>query len=216
MWNNILLYMRLMPIGVIVVAAGLVHGQNQPNTLTPGETAEGWKLLFDGRSLDGWEPHATFAAPATGEWRVEDEAISCPGTTPGWLATSETFSDFTLKLQFRGTEKVNSGVFLRSEKAGQPHKTGYELQIWDYQPEGYNTGSLVGSLKAAPVKIIPNEWNNYEITANGDHFTIVLNGKTILDGSDSKHTSGVIGFQCQKDNRIQFRNIRLVRLTKPR
>lgn len=204
--------MKLINVGIALLAAGLVSAQDRPNSLTPSETAAGWKLLFDGKNLDGWEPHATFAAPATGDWEVQDEAISCPGTTAGWLATDATFSDFMLKLQFRGAETVNSGVFLRSEKAGQPHKTGYELQIWDYQPEGYKTGSLVGSLKAAPVKIIPDEWNNYEITANGDHFTIVLNGKTLLDARDSKHASGVIGFQCQKGNRIQFRNIRILPL----
>jgi hypothetical protein len=184
--------------------------------LTAAEGAQGWKLLFDGKSLTGWEPHTTSAAPATGDWGVEDVAIFCPGTTAGWLATDEAFSNFTLTLQFRGAERVNSGVFLRSEKEGQPHQTGYELQIWDYQPQGYNTGSLVGSLKAAPVKIIPDEWNTYEITASGDHFTIVLNGKTLLDGSDSKHASDVIGLQCQKDNRIQFRNIQLLPLKKPR
>ena len=102
-----------------------------------------------------------------------------------------------------------SGVFLRSEKEGQPHITGYELQIWDYQPAGYNTGSLVGSLKAQPVKIIPDQWHQYEITANGDHFVVVLNGKTVLDGHDPKHPSGVIGFQCQPDNPIAFRNIKI-------
>jgi len=208
--------MKLIQVCMALLATSLLGAQDKPNTLAPSETADGWKLLFDGKSLTSWEPHTTSAAPATGDWTVEDEAISCPGTTAGWLATDATFSDFTLKLQFRGVEKVNSGVFLRSEKAGQPHKTGYELQIWDYQPEGYNTGSLVASLKAGPAKIIPGEWNSYEITASGDHFTIVLNGKTLLDGSDSKHASGVIGFQCQKDNRIQFRNIRLLPLTKPR
>ena len=145
--------MRLIQIAAALLLAGLAAAQNRTNTLTPAETAEGWKLLFDGKSLAGWEPHTTSAAPATGDWRVEDAAISCPGTTAGWLATDATFSDFTLTLQFRGTEKVNSGVFLRSQKTGQPHQTGYELQIWDYQPQGYNTGSLVGSLKASPVKI---------------------------------------------------------------
>jgi hypothetical protein len=205
---------KLIHVGIALVATELVCAQDRPNTLTRKETAEGWKLLFDGKSLQGWQPHTTSAAAATGDWGVEGEAISCPGTTAGWLSTDATFSDFTLKLQFRGAERVNSGVFLRSEKAGQPHKTGYELQIWDFQPDGYSTGSLVGSLKAAPVKIIPDEWNTYEITANGDHFTIVLNGETLLNASDSKHASGVIGFQCQKDNRIQFRNIRLLSLEK--
>jgi hypothetical protein len=208
--------MKSLQIAIALLAAGLLSAQSRLNTLTATETAQGWKLLFDGKSLSGWEPHTTSAAPATGDWRTDDETISCPGTTAGWLGTDATFSNFTLKLQFRGTERVNSGVFLRSEKAGQPHKTGYELQIWDYQPDGYNTGSLVGSLKAAPVKIIPNQWNTYTITANGDHFTIVLNGKTLLDGSDSKHASGVIGLQCQKNNPIQFRNIRLLPLTKSR
>jgi hypothetical protein len=100
-------------------------------------------------------------------------------------------------------------VFLRSQKEGQPHVTGYELQIWDYQPAGYNTGSFVGAIKAPETRILPDQWNRYEITAEGDHFVIVLNGKTLLDARNSQHASGVIGFQCQKDNRIEFRNIKL-------
>jgi hypothetical protein len=119
-----------------------------------------------------------------------------------------------LRLEFRGVEIVNSGVFLRSQKEGQPHITGYELQIWDYQPAGFLTGSLVGAQKAAPAKILPDQWNSYDITADGDHFVIVLNGKTLLDARDQKHSSGVIGFQCQKDNRIEFRNIKLRRIRK--
>src|SRR5271167_2463074 len=189
--------------------SGVAGAQDRPNALTTNEATHGWKLLFDGKSLDGWQPYVTFTAPATGDWVVADGAIVCPGTSSGWLASNETFTNFELKLQFRGSEKTNSGVFLRSEKEGAPHKTGYELQIWDYQPAGYNTGSLVGSLKASPVKILPDHWNQYELTAQGDLFHIVLNGKTLLDGHDSKHASGVIGFQCQKDNRIAFRNIKL-------
>jgi hypothetical protein len=127
------------------------------NSLTPSEKAEGWQLLFDGKSLAGWDARTTFSNTATGDWTVQNEAIVCPGTTPGWLATSATFSDFHLKLQFRGSEKVNSGVFLRSQKEGQPHVTGYELQIWDYQPAGYNTGSLVGTVKALPTTILPGQ-----------------------------------------------------------
>src|SRR5262245_59306735 len=190
-------------IGFIALVAGTVRGQDRPNTLRQEEAAEGWTLLFDGTSLAGWETHGT------GDWKVENGALVCGGTTPNWIGTSASFSNFILKLEFRGPEKVNSGVFLRSQKEGQPHITGYELQIWDYQPEGFLTGSLVGSLKAAPTKILPDQWNNYEITAQGDRFVIVLNGKTLLDARDPKHASGVVGFQCQKDNRIEFRNIKL-------
>ncbi len=213
--------MRLIPscrfiLGLVwvTVTAAVAGAQNQPNALTPNETTQGWKLLFDGKSLDGWQPYVTFTPPATGDWLVADGAIVCPGTSSGWLAGNDTFTNFKLKLQFRGSEKTNSGVFLRSEKEGAPHKTGYELQIWDYQPAGYNTGSLVGSLKAMPTTILDEQWNDYDITADGDHYVIVLNGKTILDDHDSKHTAGVIGFQCQKGNKIEFRDIRLLPLQK--
>lgn len=181
----------------------------QPNTLTPAETSAGWRLLFDGSSLSGWDARSTFDPAASGNWSVRNGAISCPGTVPGWLGTASTFTDFTLNLEFRGAEKVNSGVFLRSQKAGAPHETGYELQIWDYQPQGFLTGSLVGSIKAGPAKVRGGQWNHYEITARGDRFVILLNGVKVLDARDAKHTSGVIGFQCQKDNPIEFRNIKL-------
>jgi hypothetical protein len=191
-------------LGMVSLAGGA------ENALSSSEAAHGWKLLFDGKDLDGWQPLSTSAPGATGDWSVADGAILCPGTSAGWLASTAGWSNFELKLQFRGTEKVNSGVFLRSTKEGAPHKTGYELQIWDYQPAGYNTGSLVGSLKAKPTKILDGKWNDYDIKADGDHFVIVLNGQTILDGHDSLHSSGLIGFQCQPGNKIEFRSIKLL------
>lgn len=187
-------------IGLAALAIGAVWAQE------PTKSAEGWKSLFDGKTLNGWEQHTG------GDWAVANGALVCPGTTAGWLGTTETFSNFVLKLEFRGAATVNSGVFLRSQKEGLPHMTGYELQIWDYQPKGYNTGSLVGTAKASAIKILPNAWNRYTITADGDHYIVVLNGKTLLDTHDDKHLSGVIGFQCQKNNRIEFRNVRIKRI----
>jgi hypothetical protein len=73
----------------------------------------------------------------------------------------------------------------------------------------------VNSVKAGPAKIVGDQWNTYEVTADGDHYVVVLNGKTILDAHDSKHVgAGVVGFQCQPNNRIEFRNVRLMPLKK--
>jgi len=177
---------------------------DKPKTLTKKESAQGWKLLFDGSSMNGWESHWADT------FHVKDGALACDGSVMSWLSTKDSFSNYDLKLEFRGNAKVNSGVFLRSEKEGQPHITGYELQIWDYQPATYNTGSLVGTAFAEPTKILGDQWNKYEITADGDHFLVVLNGKKLLDTHDSKHASGVIGFQCQKEQQIEFRNIRIL------
>ena len=165
---------------------------------------QSWKPLFDGKTMTGWQSHNA------DDWKVQDGTLSCDGSKASWLSYSEHFTDFQLQLEFRGTQKVNSGVFLRSDdKNGQPHITGYELQIWDYQPAGYVTGSLVGTVKAEPAKVIGDKWNKYDVTAKGDHFTVILNGKQVLDTHDSKHASGVIGFQCQPQNPIQFRKVRV-------
>ena len=197
------------PLTYGLLFAGFAWAQSAPNTLTSKEAADGWILLFDGKTLKGWQGRATSVPNTTGDWTVANGSLVCGGKTPSWLSSDASFSDYDLKLEFRGSEKVNSGVFLRSQKEGQPHITGYELQIWDYQPAGFLTGSLVGSQKASPTKVLPDQWNTYEIRAQGDHFVIVLNGKTVLDVRDQAHASGVVGLQCQPDNRIEFRNVKL-------
>lgn len=206
----------LIVVGVLAMSDPIARAQDAaPNILSASEAKQGWRLLFDGRTLAGWEARPTGApgskqVPGKPDWSVENGSLVCGGTTPSWIGTADTFTNFELKLQFRGPASVNSGVFLRSQKEGQPHRTGYELQIWDAQPAGYNTGSLVGSVKASPTNIIADEWNQFEITADGDHFVALLNGDKVLDARDSAHSAGVVGFQCQKDQRIEFRNIKLL------
>lgn len=195
---------RLIVLGLICLSG--VRAVEKPNRLSTAEAKTGWKLLFDGSSMTGWDVYRE------GDWVVKEGALVCQGTKPSWIGTKETFADYTLELEFRGSASVNSGVFLRSGKEGEPHLTGYELQIWDHQPAGFNTGSLVGSVKALlPTKVIPNEWNQYKIEAKGDHFAITLNGKVVLNAHDSKHASGVVGFQCQKENPIEFRSIKILK-----
>jgi hypothetical protein len=201
----------IFAIAGALLCAGAAAAQ-KADKLTASEKTQGWQLLFDGQDLKGWTARSTSTPGANGSWKVENGAISCPGSSAGWLATDEAFSSFRLKLQFRGAEDVNSGVFLRSQKEGQPHVTGFELQIWDHQPDGYNTGSLVGAAKASPTKIRSDQWNDYDITVDGDRYLIVLNGTTLLDTHNTAHASGVIGFQCQPNNPIEFRDVRLLPL----
>jgi len=203
--------MRRWVIGIGVLGALALLGVVQSHTisLASGAAEHGWVSLFNGKTLKGWQVHKG------GDWKVESGALVCPGTSAGWLETSSPSNDFILKLQFRGASTVNSGVFLRAQKEGLPWVTGYECQIWGHMPTGFNTGSLVGSVKALPARIISDHWNRYEITADGDHFVVVLNGKTLLDGHNSKHLTGeVIGLQCNKNNKIEFRDIMLKPLSR--
>ena len=199
--------MRRLATAVVLFAMGcFLCGAlmaQAPNTLTKEESAAGWTLLFDGSTLKGWEPHQT----AT--WGVADGAIFCSADTAGWLGTVDTFADFNLKVEFRGPAQVNSGVFLRSQKQGGPAQTGYELQIWDFHAQ-YKTGALVNTMEAAPTKILADQWNSLDVTADGDHFVVVLNGQKLLDGHDPKHASGILGFQYNiNTGKIEFRNVKI-------
>ena len=223
------------------------------NALTSQEKARGWVLLFDGKTLNGWDsavPEAASrgrgeggfskgavpkqakgslqatAAPAIGSnpricstpqgraalpagashWEVIDGSLAPCGDPAGYLTSKESHSNFVLTADFKTGEDTNSGVFIRS-----PEGTGgYEIQIWKAQPQGYNTGSIVGTAKTdREFNFIPNEWNHYEITANGDHLVVVLNGTTTLDVHDSKFADGRIRLQYQKFP-IEFKNLKLL------
>jgi hypothetical protein len=194
-----------------LAAAVVIAGEPSaaPNTLTKEEAAAGWRLLFDGTTLKGWEAHMASATEPAATWGVANGAIFCEGNKRGWLGTDDMFADFNLKLEFRVGATVNSGVFLRSQKTGGiPAETGYELQIWDFRPT-YKTGSLVNAIEAEPSKILADRWNTYDVSAEGDRFVVVLNGKRVLDGHDSKHRSGVLGLQYNVGGKVEFRNIKI-------
>jgi hypothetical protein len=97
------------------------------------------------------------------------------------------------------------------------------VQIRDKNPGRYSggdflTGSLVGVAKApADATIIPGRWNTYDVTANGDHFVIIYNGRKVVDAHDAKRASGTIGLQLAHpedatDSNIEFRNLKIRRL----
>lgn len=224
------------------------------NALTPQERAQGWRLLFDGKTLNGWTsataqtgrgggqgrgaapgrqaggaargaapaqpgamaqvgsnpracstPQGQAAVPAgSSHWEVVNGAISPCGDPTGYLASEESFTDFVLSIEFRCAEDTNSGVFVRN---------GYEVQIWKVQPAGYHTGGIVNTGKPAGVfNFNPGQWNKYEITADGDHLVVVLNGKTTLDVHDKQFAEGRLRLQYQKFP-IEFRNVKLRPIT---
>ncbi len=177
--------------------------QSVPNHLTPQEAANGWLLLWDGETMFGWESHGG------AQWRIVGGALVADSPDGGWLGTTTAFADFVLKLEFRTAAESNSGVFLRAAREGAPQQTGYEIQIYDEHPAGYNTGSLVNHAKASEAKIVPGQWNSFEITAAGSHFMVLYNGKKVLDAADTQHAVGVIGLQYNRGQKIEFRNIKL-------
>ena len=97
------------------------------------------------------------------------------------------------------------------------------MQIRDKDPGNYTagsylTGSLVNVEKApADVKIVSGEWMSLDITAEGDHFVILYNGRKVVDAHDTKLENGAIGLQWAHPEdapgtKVEFRNIKVRRL----
>jgi hypothetical protein len=214
-----------------------VFGQSS-NTLTPQEKAQGWQLLFDGKTLKGW--HSSVPVPARGRagtppaaqpgqvgspkpcvgargesaaavpaggshWEVVDGSLMACGEPVGYLTSDQSYKNFVLSIEFKCSDETNSGVFVRSPQ----ESAGYEVQIWKQQAAGYNTGAIVGTAKTArDYRFKPDQWNRYQITAQGDHLTVVLNGETTLDTHDTKFSEGHLRLQYQQFP-IAFRNIKI-------
>src|SRR5688572_7108150 len=102
------------------------------NSLTAAEKSAGWKLLFDGTTLNGWRGYKT---EAIGEgWKVQDGAIVLTAAKAGDLVTASEFGDFELSFEWKISEGGNSGVIYRSglgESAS--YRTGPEYQVLDNQ-----------------------------------------------------------------------------------
>src|SRR5258708_2006571 len=139
------------------------------SALEPSDAAKllGWRPLFDGKSLAGWEMHGDPTGAV-----AQDGTILITGGG-GELATKEDFKDFELYLEFQTSEMANSGVFLRAARDGSnPAYSGCEIQVLDdfnwervsntrLEPWQF-CGSLYHAVppKAKALKPI-GEWNSY-------------------------------------------------------
>jgi hypothetical protein len=94
---------------LIVLALGTTMNAQMPS-LTAQEKAEGWKLMFDGKSLAGWRGYQSETAP-TG-WRAVNGELVFDGKG-GDLMTAEQYGDFEMRFEWRVTPNGNSGVIYR-------------------------------------------------------------------------------------------------------
>src|SRR5882672_74279 len=169
-----------------------------PQAPPPGQTGTPKPCVAPGGSAA--------AVPAGGShWEVADGLLMACGEPTGYLTSDRSYKNFVLSIEFRCADDTNSGVFVRSpQEIG-----GYEVQIWRQQPAGYNTGAIVGTAKTTRAYTFKaDQWNRYQITANGDHLVVELNGETTLDIHDARFSEGQVRLQYQQFP-IAFRNIKI-------
>lgn len=166
---------------------------NAQNTLTSEEKAEGWELLFDGNSPDGWRGYDAAGFPEKG-WEVNNGMLIVLADGGGGdIITSKKYGSFILKMEWKVEKGGNSGIFYRAiEQPTQPvYWSAPELQILDNanHPDATRgkdgnrkAGSLYDLIPAEPQNAKPHgEWNTAKIVANGPHIEHWQNGEKVLE-----------------------------------
>jgi len=173
--------------------------------------------LFNGKDLTGWEGDTQL-------WSARDGMIVGKSTGikyNAFLATTEAYENFELKLSFRLVGGVgNTGVQIRSaRKSGSPQVVGYQADIGEkywgsLYDEARRDKLLVEAGQTGLNAAKKDGWNEYVIRCQGDHIELTLNGVKTVDYHESDASiprSGIIALQIHAGApmEIQFKDLRI-------
>lgn len=175
--------LALLLAGAAAMAAPAV------NQLTDEEKAAGWKLLFAGKTTDGWRTFKKQSFPAIG-WAVEDGWLHCLGKGGGDIISDAEFGDFELQWEWKMAPAGNSGVkYFVTETRNAA--LGHEYQMIDDERTGDAdqadgkrvTASFYDVLKptVTPPTRPAGEINQSRILVKGNHVEHWLNGVKVLE-----------------------------------
>ncbi len=168
--------------------------QPKQNLLTEEEKAEGWTLLFDGTTLNGWRDFN--GDSLTGPWMVEKGTIKAEGhgsDANGYMVTDKQYENFILSWDWKISKGGNSGMLyhvLEGKKFEVPYVTGPEYQLIDNEnfPDPLEEWQKCGADYAmylpdtSKLKINPaGEWNTSRIVFDNGHVEYWMNGEKIIE-----------------------------------
>ncbi len=196
------------------------------NKLTGQEKTDGFKLLFNGKNLRGWQGNTKGYVVKNGTIVVEPELGG------GNLYTAQEYGDFIMRFEFKLTPGANNGLGIRAPLNVNAAYQGRELQILENTASKYKNlkpyqfhGSIYGVVPAKRGYLKPvGMWNFQEVIAKGKQITVKLNGTTIVDADiqkastpetmDGRDHPGLkrdkcyIAF-CGHGDKLSFRNLRI-------
>jgi hypothetical protein len=204
------------------------------NELTDAEKKDGWKLLFDGKTIEHFRNYNKKGV--SDKWKVKDGTITLEGKGGGDLVTKEKYGSYEFKMQWRISPGGNSGLFIHAQETKGPiYKTAMEMQILCNEKgnDAKHPKKVAGTCydmwevdKALAKKA--GEWNQVHLIIDGKKMKFIFNGtvtaefvvgeekwNTALAKSKfkkwkefAKYDSGHIGLQ-DHGNVVSFRNIKI-------
>jgi hypothetical protein len=191
--------------GLAVGLAAAVAALNWSQT-AKGQS-DGWVTLLDASKKGDW------TEVGKANWSMQDGALvadKLEGKDLAYLVSKQSYKDFQIKAEFWTDEAANSGIFIRCDANDKiDSKICYEVNIFDKRPDPtYGTGAIVDVAKVDPMPKAAGKWNTYEITAQGPHLTVTLNGVKTADVQDTKHASGPFALQYGSGV-VKFRKVQI-------
>lgn len=151
-----------------------------------GAQQEGWKPLFNGKDLTGWQQ----AGP--GNFAVEDGMLKPVGGMGLLYWKEKPIGNAVIRIVFKTTRADdNSGIFIRipvePREEWMPVHYGYEAQIYDAGDDFHSTGVLYSLTQALARASKPSgDWNSMEITLDGPRTIVMLNGQKVTDYTEGQ------------------------------
>lgn len=195
--------LTLLSIGMFLIfSCGKPASQTDvpapPNTLTEEEKSNGWELLFDGQTLNGWK---RYGADTIGPlWVVQQGALVCNGEglgegiegQRGSLMTLKQFGNFELSVDWKISPEGNSGIIyhvVEKPEYAADYETGPEYQLIDdlgYKDplkDAQKAGSNYDMYPAPAIKKLNpvGEWNTARIVYKDGHVEHWLNGEKTVE-----------------------------------
>ena len=181
-----------------VLAISLFHLalHAQDNTLSKKEKKEGWQLLFDGKTKQGW--HVYNRSTDGSAWKVSDGTLSLDAVQKdGWqvrgggdLVTDEEFENYHLSLEWKVADSANSGIIFNIKEDAKYKNswyTGLEMQVLDDEghPDrkwvSHRAGCLYDLIAVSQPAVKPaGQWNKAEIVLNKGELKLWLNGVNVV------------------------------------
>jgi hypothetical protein len=211
-------------IALTAVASGCAAKYPYPGGDAAGD-ADAWTTILARQDLAGWKPFLqdSKADPAA-TWSVKDGVLTCMGNPVGYIATTETYIDYELELEWRFDPKKgpgNGGVLLRVQKDDAIWPKSIEAQLESGNAgDFWNIGNFPAKMDAArtdgrhtvrmgkcsetPLGL----WNRYRIVVDGSRIELYVNGELQNVATDVEHVGGRIALQSEGAY-MQFRNIRI-------
>ncbi len=184
--NSQLLLTRILTSAFCLLAVGASAKDlsGVPNQLTAAEQRAGWRLLFDGKTTEGWRGYGKTEFPKQG-WVVEDGCLKkVAGVSGGDIVTEAEFEDYEFAWEWKLPPKANNGIkylVLESRRSAP----GPEYQMIDDSLVNnplQRTASFYDVLPPGPnAKTKPlGEWNSSRLVVRGNHVEHWLNGELVL------------------------------------